>query len=56
MSNEKKDIELFSNLETSQNEESNGTESVVEGRGKKEFFTTNSRRTLQKVALENALP
>ena len=36
-----KDIELFSHLETSQKENlscANGTESVVEGRGKIEFF------------------
>ena len=53
-----KDIELFSYLETSQKGKvscANGTESVVEGRGKIEFFARNSRRILQKVALENAL-
>ena len=53
-----KDIELFSYLETSQKGKvscANGTESVVEGRGKIEFFAKNSRGTLQKEALENAL-
>ena len=53
-----KEIELFSYLETSQKGKvscANGTESVVEGRGKIEFFAKNSRGILQKVALENAL-
>ena len=53
-----KDIELFSYLETSQKGKvscAKGTESVVEGRGKIEIFVNNSRGTLQKVALENAL-
>ena len=53
-----KDIELFSYLETSQKGKvscANGTECVVEGRGKIEFFAKNSSGTLQKVALENAL-
>ena len=53
-----KDIESFSYLETSQKRKVScayDTESVVKGRGKIEFFAKNSRRTSQKVALENAL-
>ena len=53
-----KDIELLSYLETSQKRKvscANGTESVVEGRAKIEFFAKNSRGTFQKVALKNAL-
>ena len=53
-----KDIELFSYVETSQKRKgfcANGTESVVEGRDKIEFFAKNSWGTLQNVALENNL-
>ena len=53
-----KDIEFFSYLETSQKRKvycANGTEPVVEGRGKLLFFAENSRGTFQKVALEKVL-
>ena len=54
-----KDTDLFSFLETHQREKvtcANGSESVVERRvGEIECFAKNSRGTLQKVALENAL-
>ena len=48
-------IELFSYLEMSQKGKescANGTESVVEGRGKREFFPKNSHETFPKIVLE----
>ena len=50
-----KDKEISGNVSEKKVSCAKGTVSVVEGTGKMEFFAENSKETLQKVVVENAL-